>query len=233
VSASCQKRPHTGVKVYSQRISFVIFVDLRLSSRLRKILYDYILRHPLASEFKQQQKKIVLFADDTSLIISSPDPINFRNDANKILQHIQKWFNTNLISLNWEKTYFMHFLTKNNSFNDFDIMYKDKKVTTVDSIKFLGLTLDNLLSWKKHVEAIVPKLSAATFAMRVVQPLLSSGSLKLIYYSYFHSILSYGIIFCCNTPHSNINFKMQKKILRIMMGIRNTHSCRQHFKLKD
>jgi len=31
--------------------------------------------------------KIVLCADDTSLIISNPDPINFRNDANKILQH--------------------------------------------------------------------------------------------------------------------------------------------------
>ena len=75
--------------------------------------------------------------DDTSLIISNPDPINFRKDANKILQHIQKWFDTNSISLNWEKTYFMYFLTKNNSFNDFDIMYKDKKVTTVDNIKFL------------------------------------------------------------------------------------------------
>jgi hypothetical protein len=98
--------------------------------------------------------KIVLFADDTSLIISNPDPIHFRNDANKILQHIQKWFNTNLIFLNWEKTNFMHFATKNNSLNN--IMYKDKKLTTVDSIKFLGLTLDNSLSWKKHIDAIVP-----------------------------------------------------------------------------
>jgi hypothetical protein len=57
-------------------------------------------------------------------------------------------------------------------------MYKDKKLTTVDSIKFLGLTLDNSLSWEKHIEAIVAKLSAATFAMRVVQPFL-----KLIYHS--------------------------------------------------
>ena len=35
-------------------------------------------------------------------------------------------------------------------------MYKDKKLTARNSIKFLGLTLDNSLSWKKHIEAIVP-----------------------------------------------------------------------------
>ena len=34
----------------------------------------------------------VLFADDTSLIISNPDPINFRNEANRTLQLIQEWF---------------------------------------------------------------------------------------------------------------------------------------------
>jgi hypothetical protein len=147
------------------------------------------------------------------LIISNLDPVHFRNDANKILQHIQKWFNTNLISLNWEKTHFMRFSLKNNSLNNADIMYEDKKVTAVDSIKFLGLTLDNSLSWNKHIEAIIPKLNSATFAMRVVQPLLSLNSLKLIYYSYFHSILSYGIIFWGNTPHSNVIFKMQKKIM--------------------
>jgi hypothetical protein len=90
-----------------------------------------------------------------------------------------------------------------------------------------GLTLDNSLSWKKHIEAVVPKLSAATFAMRVEQPFLSLDSLKLIYHSYFHSILSYGIIFC---PHSNVIFKMQKKIVRIMMRIRNRYSCREYFK---
>ena len=59
-----------------------------------------------------KNNKIVLFADDTSLIISNPDLINFRDDANKILQHIQESFNENLISLNWEKTHFMHFTTK-------------------------------------------------------------------------------------------------------------------------
>ena len=70
------------------------------------LLYINDLPHSL-----NNNNKIVLFADDTSLIISNPDPIKFRDDANKILQHIQEWFNANLISLNWKKTHFMHFTT--------------------------------------------------------------------------------------------------------------------------
>ena len=66
----------------------------------------------------------------------------------------------------------MQFTTKNNFFSNFDIIYKDKKLTTADSITFLGLTLDNSLSWKKHIEAIVPKLSAATVVMTAVQSFL-------------------------------------------------------------
>jgi len=50
-----------------------------------------------------------------------------------------------------------YFTTKNNFFSNFDIIYKDKKLTRVGSIKFLGLTLDNSLSWKRYVEANVPK----------------------------------------------------------------------------
>jgi len=164
------------------------------------------------------------------MIISNLDPMKFRVYINTNLRHIHEWFNANLISLNWEKTHFMHFTTKNNFLSDFDIIYKDKKLTIADSIKFLGLTLDNLLSWRKHIEAIIPKLSAATFAMWIVQFFLSLDSLKLIYYSYFHSILTYGIIFWSNTNYSNTIFKMQKRFIRIMMGIRNRDSSKGHFK---
>jgi hypothetical protein len=59
-----------------------------------------------------KNNKIVQYADDTSLIISNPDPIKFRDDANKILQHIQEWFNANLISLNWEKDSLYAFYNK-------------------------------------------------------------------------------------------------------------------------
>jgi hypothetical protein len=51
--------------------------------------------------------EVVLYADDTSIIITSFKPTNFSKSANKILQDIYKWFTTNLLSLNADKTQYM------------------------------------------------------------------------------------------------------------------------------
>jgi hypothetical protein len=52
----------------------------------------------------------------------------------------------------------------------------------------------------------------------------------MVYCSYFHSIMSYGIIFWGNSGHSNLIFRLQKEAIRIMMGLRYRQSCRKHFK---
>jgi len=51
----------------------------------------------------------------------------------------------------------------------------------------------------------------------------------MVYYSYFHSIMMYGLIFWGNSHYSNI-FRLQKRIIRIIVGIRGRDSCREHFK---
>ena len=45
-------------------------------------------------QIANDNSKLVLFADDTSIIIKSLNPINFKNSVNKIFQDINKWFNT-------------------------------------------------------------------------------------------------------------------------------------------
>ena len=55
-------------------------------------------------------------------------------------------------------------------------------------------------------------------------------SLKVIYYAFFHSAMSYGIIFWGNSSHSSIIFRIQKKAIRIMEGCGNRVSCRNLFK---
>ena len=160
-------------------------------------------------QITNENSKIVLFADDTSMIITSPSPSNFEKSVNKITQDINEWFNTNLLSLNLDKTHFMQFVTKNSSSIDFNIMYRNK-IANVYNTKFLGLTLDNTLSRRTRIDAIIPKLSSASFALKVVKLFLSRDSLKMVYYSYFHSVMTYGLIFWRNSHYSNIIFRLKK-----------------------
>ena len=102
--------------------------------------------------------------------------------------------------------------------------------TNINSTKFLGLTLDISLSWKDHIAALTSKLNKACYAIRSMKPLLSTDILRMICFSYAHSVMSYGIIFWGN-KHSNKNiFKIQKRIIRIIANIGNHESCRQAFK---
>ena len=53
--------------------------------------------------------------------------------------------------------------------------------------------------------------------------------LKMIYYSCFHSIMSYGIMFWGHFTSSIKVFRLQKRIKRIMMGCGSRDSCRKLF----
>jgi hypothetical protein len=52
----------------------------------------------------------------------------------------------------------------------------------------------------------------------------------MVYCTYFHSIMTYGLIFWRNSHYSDITFRLQKRIIRIIVGIRGRDSCREHFK---
>ena len=55
--------------------------------------------------------------------------------------------------------------------------------------------------------------------------------MKTLYFSYFHSILNYGIIFWGNSVRSQLIFKAQKRTIRIISNLGIRDSCRSTFKL--
>jgi len=59
---------------------------------------------------------------------------------------------------------------------------------------------------------------------------VSLDVLKSTYFSYAHSIISYGIIFSGNSSYSDDIFKIQKRIIRIIMNSSRNASCWQLFK---
>ena len=54
------------------------------------------------------------------------------------------------------------------------------KIANVYNTKFLGLTLDNTLSWRTHIDTIIPKLSSANFALRVVKPRFTENGILFL-----------------------------------------------------
>jgi len=90
-----------------------------------------------------------------------------------------------------------------------------------------------MLSWKCHINQILSRMSSACCAIKVITPLMSQNTLKMIYQSYEHSILTYNIIFGGNSPHNTDIFKIQKRIIRIVTKSRRRDSCRQLFKRLD
>ena len=74
------------------------------------------------------------------------------------------------------------------------------------------------------------KLSRACYSIRYVKHFMFQDILRTIYFSYFHSILLYGIIFWGNSAYSSNIFKIEKRIIRIIMNASNRDSCCQLFK---
>jgi len=159
--------------------------------------------------------KIVLFADDTSTIVTSSNQEELKTVLYNTLSDINLWFKANLLSLNINKTYFLKFRANNKIENALEIAYMNKTSRNVPSVKFLGLLVEDTLSWDHHINQIASKLSSVCYAVWTLTPLLSKTALKMLYFSYAHSIISYVIIFWGNSGNSIKIFTQQKKILRI------------------
>jgi len=96
----------------------------------------------------------------------------------------------------------------------------------VNSTKFLRITIDHSISWKEQISELTSKLNKACYAIRAIKPLLSLHVLQKIYFAYFHSVMTYGIIFWGNSHLSSNIFKIQKRALRIMTNKSKRETCR-------
>ena len=85
------------------------------------------------------KSKLILFANNASPIVTSPNSIDFIKDIITTIKNINVWFKTNILSLKPNKTNFMHFITKNSSCIDGNLGYDDKLISNTSVLKFLWL----------------------------------------------------------------------------------------------
>jgi hypothetical protein len=113
-----------------------------------------------------KNNSIVLFADDTSLLITDSNKLDFNTNINQSLHNVISWFNSNLLVLNFNKTHYVEFRTKNYYEVKTRVTYDHINIANSTETKFLGLIIDKTLSWNQHVDWIATKLYSACYALR-------------------------------------------------------------------
>jgi hypothetical protein len=156
--------------------------------------------------------------------------MNFKIKVNSVFDKINNWFQANLLSLNFDKTKFLQFLTKNSRKIDIQVGYENRQIASTYNIEFLRLSMDGSLSWKNHIVQLISKLSKSRYVIRLIKPFLYLKTIGMVYFSYIHSLLTYGIIVWRNSSHVKSGFKIQKIIISIITDSRSKDSSRDLFK---
>jgi hypothetical protein len=172
----------------------------------------------------------IIFADDTVILFTHSNLIDSNRNISIVFKTLSKWLGANQLTLNFNKTNYVHFTTTRNTSVNLHIGFNNNFITNSFHTKFLGVTMNNTSSWNNRIDLLMKKLSKACYIIRNAKTYISALSLKIIYYAIFHSVMSYGIIFWGNSWHSSVIFRLQKKVIRIMEGCGNRVPCRGLFK---
>jgi hypothetical protein len=100
----------------------------------------------------------IRFADDTSILFAQPNLTDLNNNIHTIFETLNKWFKANQLALNFNKTHYFHFATMRHISTKLKIDYNNNFVTSTSCTKFLGMKINETLSWDNHTEAIVKKI---------------------------------------------------------------------------
>ena len=176
-----------------------------------------------------------LFADDTTFSKSSQDYENLVNECNTELGKAQKWFNSNKLSLNVSKTKFMVFRNSKNkpNFESFKIKIGEEEVERIGNdcntktFKFVGIVLDENLSFNDHINHISHKVSSSIYALRQAKNFLPTKTLKTVYTSLVQPHIEFGLLIWGGVKSKSMSnlIKLQKNAIRIVSKAKyNAHT---------
>ena len=111
-------------------------------------------------------------------------------DVNNELASADNWMRKNKLSINFFKTEYMLISIKKEK-SQFKIFMNDNVISKNDHIKYLGVLLDNELTWHYHIEKVRTKVIKGIWAIARLRNLVSTKILLIIYYTMIFSHLIY------------------------------------------
>ena len=160
----------------------------------------------------------IMYADDTTLYFNVEDfpKDDLCNCVTNELNKIHLWLQNNKLSLNAEKTTCMTFHTRQKHINPILYSINGVEIENVDSFKFLGIFINNHLTWSTHIGMVANKLSKILGILKRLRYVYPEQVLLQIYNSLFMAHINYGLL-VWGVDTDRI-FKLQKKAVRIITG---------------
>ena len=168
--------------------------------------------------------EFVLFADDTNIFVSAKDKATVYAMANNILSSIHNYMIANKLHINMTKCCYMYFCPKTTIKPEDNTLHtlhlNGSNILKVNQTKFLGVIIDDKLTWQPHIDHLHKKLACCTGTLNRIKENIPSHLHKDLYHTLFESHLSYGITVWGDLSESKITplFTSQKRCLRILFG---------------
>ena len=158
-----------------------------------------------------------LFADDTTVFLSHPEVKSLEQTMNQELPKLTLWFRSNVLSLNVQKTNFMHFKGRKSCHNQrIDIKLDGISIERQTCTKFLGVYINDKLTWNDHVNHVAIPISRNIGIMYKVKCFVSDKILLMVYNTLILPYISYcNILWATTKCLTNNILLLQKKAVRI------------------
>ena len=175
--------------------------------------------------FALYRAKATMYADDTAISYSSGKSEELDLVINEELSYIERWLQGNKLSLNVVKTQAVIIGSqptikniKNNLSSLPSVKIGGEEINLVNETKYLGVMIDNCLTWESHINAVQKKISRAIGLLKYARNFVQSDTLINLY----RSITEPHFRYCCSVWGSygasklDVLQKLQNKAARIV-----------------
>ena len=178
----------------------------------------------------------LLFADHTSIFFSHANPNYLKNVLNNELLNIDVWLRCNNLSISVEKTNYVIFsLSQRKGNHSFSLSFGGQPLTQSNVTKFLGVYLDQHLTWKYHINFVCKQIAKSVGVLSRVRFYLSFKTKLMLYYTLIYPYITYCNSTWSSTYVSNLNriYYLQKQVVQAATNPDyRAHTAPLHSKLK-
>ena len=139
--------------------------------------------------------KANLYADDTEVTFSSNELSDVTRNFQAELKNISEWMRMDKLSIHPEKTEFMviDHPRRQSKLPELQPFYLDNiRIKQVHKTKYLGLTVDDKLSWNEQYKSVKGKVASGLASLRKLKNILPQSQLLNVYQALVESHLRYA-----------------------------------------